>query len=431
MQGYLPPRDQYIPRMVDEQIRQYLGIFGAVEVAGTKWCGKTWTSCSQAQSVSYVDEALSMARSDPHAMLVGERPHVIDEWQKAPMIWNAVRHEVDMQRGLRGAWILTGSSTPMMRDEDEARALHSGAGRIGRIRMRPMSLQESGDSTAAVSLARLFEGEFVNAVVKGDAATTAALACRGGWPEALDLTPAQAQVTAREYLKLLFDESVPRHKKDGALARGVARSIARNLGQAVTQKVMIDDISAGDEPVMTAQTLSSYIGLLKDLYFVEEVPGWVPEWRSPKRLAVKPKRYLADPSLAVALLGMNENALLQDWRTFGLVFENLCMRDLLVYAQALPDGPAEVRYYRDDSGLEADAIIELPDGRWAAFEIKLGIAKAEQGVASLSRLRAKLGANLQARTRPPEFMAVLTGTGEYAYRAEEGIYVIPVRALGA
>ncbi len=432
MQGNLPPREQYMPRIVDGQLRQYLDIFGAVEVAGTKWCGKTWTSCSQAQSVSYVDEALSMARSDPHAMLVGDRPHVIDEWQKAPMIWNAVRHEVDMQRGLRGAWILTGSSTPMVRGGEEAQALHSGAGRIGCVRMRPMSLRESGDSTAAVSLARLFAGEFANASVKGDAATMAALACRGGWPEALDLTPAQAQVTAREYLKLLFDESIPRHGKDGALARAIARSIARNLGQAVTQKVMLSDISAGDKPIITAQTLSSYVGLFKDLYFVDEIPGWVPEWRSPKRLAVKPKRYLADPSLAVALLGMNEKALLDDWQTFGLVFENLCMRDLLVYAQALPDGPAEVRYYRDDSGLEADAIIELPDGRWAAFEIKLGIAKAEQGVASLSRLRSKLATkNPQARTRPPEFMAVLTGTGEYAYRAEEGIYVIPVRALGA
>lgn len=431
MQSPLPPREQYIPRIVDAQIRQYLDIFGAVEVAGTKWCGKTWTSCGQAQSVSYVDEVLSMARSDPHAMLKGKKPHVIDEWQKAPMIWNAVRHEVDMQRGLRGAWILTGSATPMVRNEEEAQALHSGAGRIGRIRMRPMTLQESGDSTATVSLTRLFEGEFTAATVQGDAATTAALACRGGWPEALDLTPTQAQVTAREYLKLLFEESVPRHGKNGSLARSVARSIARNLGQAVTQKVMLGDISAGDEPLMTVQTLASYIDLLKRLYFIEEIPGWVPEWRSPKRLAVKPKRYLADPSLAVALLGMNEKSLMEDWQTFGLVFENLCMRDLAVYAQALPDGPAEVKYYRDDSGLEADAIVELPDGRWAAFEFKLGIAKAEQGIASLTRLRSKLGANPQARNRPPEFMAVLTGTGEYAYRAEEGIYVIPIRALGA
>lgn len=432
MAGILPPREQYIPRIVDRQIEQYLEVFGAVEVAGTKWCGKTWAACNHAQSVSYVDEALAIAQSDPQAMLVGDRPHVIDEWQKAPLIWNAVRHAVDMQRGLRGAWILTDSATPLVKDSDEAVALHSGAGRIGRIRMRPMSLQESGDSTGEISLAQLFKGEFRNATVAGDAATMARLACRGGWPEVLDLTPAQAQITAREYLSLLFNESVPRHGKDGALARRIAQSIARNLGQAVTQKVMLSDISAGEEPITTTQTLSSYLSLLGSLYFTEEVPGWAPEWRSPKRLAVKPKRYLADPSLAVALLGMNEQSLMEDWQTFGLMYENLCMRDLAVYAQALPDGACIVRYYRDDSGLEADAIVELPDGRWAAFEFKLGIAKADQGVASLRRLRTKLASsNPLARTKEPVFMAVVTGTGEYAYRADEGIYVIPLRALGA
>ncbi len=430
--GVLPPQDQYIPRIVDGQIKSYLEIFGAVEVAGTKWCGKTWTACRHAQSVSYVDEALSLAHSDPQAMLAGARPHVIDEWQKAPMVWNAVRHAIDLQRGLRGAWILTGSATPIVRDDIEAQALHSGAGRIGRIRMRPMSLAESGESSGEVSLAKLFEGTFAHAKVPGDAASMAALACRGGWPEALDLTAAQAQIVAREYIKLLLGESVPRHGKDGEMARRVALSIARNLGQAATHKTLLADISSPDEPLMTAQTLSSYINLLMDLYFVEEVPGWVPEWRSPKRLAVKPKRYLADPSLAVALLGMNERSLLDDWQTFGLVYENLCMRDLMVYAQALSESSATpVRYYRDDSGLEADAVVELADGRWAAFEFKLGIAKADQGVASLKRMRAKLLANPQARTREPSFMAVVTGTGEYAYRAEEGIYVVPLRALGA
>ncbi len=183
---------------------------------------------------------------------------------------------------------------------------------------------------------------------------------------------------------------------------------------------------------MTTVTLAAYLDLLKRLYFIEEVPGWVPEKRSPKRLSVKPKRYLADPSLAVALLGMNERSLLDDWQTFGLVFENLCIRDLAVYAGAHPDAAAvPVRYYRDDSGLEADAIVELADGRWAAFEFKLGVAKADRGVASLKRLREKVTSNPKARTRPPEFMVVITGTGEYAYQAEEGVYVIPLRTLGA
>jgi len=413
----LPPRDEYIPRIVDEQVQRYLEVFGAVEVAGTKWCGKTWTACRHGESVSYVDQALALAQSDPQAMLAGKRSHVIDEWQLAPLIWNAVRHAVDRQRGLRGAWLLTGSSTPFKKDDEQVRALHSGAGRIGRIRMRPMTLAESGDSTAAISLAALFEGEFSHATVAGDAASLAAVVCRGGWPEALDLTPSQAQLTAREYLNLIFDENVPRHGKDGEAARRIALSLARNLVQAATYNTT---------------TLATYLDLLKSLYFVEEVPGWVPEKRSPKRLSVKPKRYLADPSLAVALLGMNEQALLDDWQTFGLVFENLCMRDLMVYAGAHPDISAvPVRYYRDDSGLEADAIVELADGRWAAFEFKLGAAKTDQGVASLRRLREKVTANEKARTRPPAFMAVVTGTGEYAYQPEEGIYVIPLRALGA
>ncbi|WP_451918177.1 ATP-binding protein [Adlercreutzia rubneri] len=432
MPNELPPRDEYLPRIVDDQVRRYLEIFGAVEVAGTKWCGKTWTACRHGESVSYVDDALALAQSDPQAMLAGEQPHVIDEWQLAPAIWNTVRHAVDRKRGLRGAWLLTGSSTPLAKDEDQARAMHSGAGRIGRIRMHPMSLAESGDSTGQVSLAALFRGEFARATVPGDAASLAAAACRGGWPETLDLFPSQSLLTAREYLNLLFSESVPRHGRDGGLARRIALSLARNLGQAATYKTLLADVSGGDEPLTTTATVASYLELLKNMYVIEEVPGWVPARRSPKRLSVKPKRYLADPSLAVALLGMNEEALLADWQTFGLVFENMCVRDLMVYAQALPDAPAvPVRYYRDDAGLEADAIVELPDGRWAAFEFKLGIAKADAGVATLKRVREKVTRNPHARTRPPEFVAVLTGTGEYAYQAEEGIYVIPLRALGA
>lgn len=432
MQSALPSQADYLPRIVDGQVQRYLEVFGAVEVAGTKWCGKTWTACHHAQSVSYVDQALSLAQSDPQAMLVGERPHVIDEWQLAPMIWNAVRHAVDQQRGLRGAWLLTGSSTPLEKGDAQAASLHSGAGRIGRIRMRPMSLAEAGDSTSEVSLAGLFEGRFARAQVPGDAASLAALACRGGWPEALDLLPTQAQLTAREYLSLLFAESIPRHGKNGEAAHRVALSLARNLGQAVTYKTILSDISGDDEPLMTTATLAAYIGLLKNLYFIEEVPGWVPARRSPKRLSVKPKRYLADPSLAVALLGMGEQSLLGDWQTFGLVFENLCMRDLLVYAQALPEAAAvPVRYYRDDSGLEADAIIELTDGRWAAFEFKLGAAKVDQAAASLKRLREKVTGNVAAQLRAPEFMAVITGAGEYAYEIESGIYAIPLRALGA
>ncbi|MDE8703504.1 DUF4143 domain-containing protein [Adlercreutzia equolifaciens] len=432
MPSDLLPAGEYLPRVVDARVEEYLSIFGAVEIAGTKWCGKTWTACAHGSSITYVDRVLPLVKSDPGAALAGDRPHVIDEWQRAPLVWNEVRHAVDAQRKLRGAWVLTGSSTPLLKSDTEVEALHSGAGRIGRIRMYPMSLAESGDSSGAVSLAGLFEGRFAPAAVPGDAASLASLACRGGWPEALDLTATQAQIVAHEYLELVFSEGVARYGKSGQTARRIALSLARNVGQSATYQTIIDDISAGDEPLVAANTLASYLQLLKDLYFIEEVPGWVPPRRSPKRLAVKPKRYFADPSIASALIGVDEKSLLEDWQTFGLVFENMFIRDLSVYAGALPAAPATpVRYYRDDSGLEADAIVELSDGRWAAFECKLGSASAEKGVASLLRLRKKLEANPKARTRPPEFMAVITGTGEYAYKAEEGVYVIPLRALGA
>jgi hypothetical protein len=424
----------YLPRVVDARIERYLRVFGAVEIAGTKWCGKTWAALQHAQSASYVDRQLALAHADPETLLQGDRPHVIDEWQLAPAIWDAVRHAVDETRGLRGAWILTGSSTPFARDAPDGQLpCHSGAGRIGRVRMYPMSLAESGDSTGTVSLAGLFRGEFEPAQVRTTATDVVALACRGGWPEAIDLAPEDAQLVARNYLRLVCSESVPRHAKDGGTARRLLFSLARTAGQAAGYKVLgrdMEDASGGG--AVSEKTIASYLELFRSFYLLEEVPGWMPPARSPKRVATKPKRYLADPSLVVAALGMSEEGLLADWQTFGTVFENLCMRDLLVYASALePAAENPVRYYRDDAGLEADAIVELADGRWAAFEIKASEVKADEGVESLKRLRKKLCENPAARTRPPEFMAVITGVGEYARKVEDGIYVLPVRCLSA
>lgn len=429
MPGVRP--EGYIPRVVDARVERYLRVFGAVEIAGTKWCGKTWTALEHAASASFVDTQLGLARDDPGAMLLGERPHVIDEWQRVPAIWDVVRHEVDRVRGQRGAWILTGSSTPLARDGDDLPS-HSGAGRIGRVRMRPMSLFESGDSAGSVSLAGLFRGEFEPGQVRTDSRRLVELACRGGWPEALDLGAQDAQLIAREYLGLLCREGVPRHGGGADTARRLLFSLARNLGQAATYKALIADMTdlAAAGPGVAEKTLVGYLGMLRDMYVMEEVPGWLPPARSPKRVASKPKRYLADPSLAVAALGMSPDALLADWQTFGLVFENLCMRDLSVYAGALEyAADVPVRYYRDDAGREADAIVELADGRWAAFEVKTSEAKAQDGVEGLRRLREKLCENEAARTRPPEFMAVITGVSEYARRVEEGLYVIPITAL--
>lgn len=423
----------YMPRVADAQIERYLKAFGAVEIAGTKWCGKTWSALMQGASVSYVDENLDLARADPSMMLIGDRPHVIDEWQRVPAIWDCVRHEVDRARGTRGAFILTGSSTPATRQGEQGPA-HSGAGRIGRVRMSPMSLFESGESTGQVSLEGLFAGEFTPCVAERDTLGLVEAACRGGWPEAVDMEVDAAQLIAREYVTAALGVSIPALGLDPDIARRLASSLARNLGQAATYKTIINDMFGAEEnplSVIDEGRVRAYLDALKSMYIVEEVPGWAPPARDRKRFATKPKRYLADPSLACALLGMSPAALLADWQTFGLVFENMAVRDLSVYARALDlldDVP--VRYYRDDSGVEADAIVQLADGRWAAFEFKVSEDKVEKGVASLERMRRKVCENPRSQTRPPEFMAVITGVGEYAREVAEGIVVVPLRLLG-
>ena len=423
----------YMPRVADAQIERYLKAFGAVEIAGTKWCGKTWSALMQGASVSYVDENLDLARADPSMMLIGDRPHVIDEWQRVPAIWDCVRHEVDRARGTRGAFILTGSSTPATRQGEQGPA-HSGAGRIGRVRMSPMSLFESGESTGQVSLEGLFAGEFTPCVAERDTVGLVEAACRGGWPEAVDMEVDAAQLIAREYVTAALGVSIPALGLDPAIARRLASSLARNLGQAATYKTIINDMFGAEEnplSVIDEGRVRAYLDALKGMYIVEEVPGWAPPARDRKRFATKPKRYLADPSLACALLGMSPAALLADWQTFGLVFENMAVRDLSVYARALDlldDVP--VRYYRDDSGVEADAIVQLADGRWAAFEFKVSEDKVEKGVASLERMRRKVCENPRSQTRPPEFMAVITGVGEYAREVAEGIVAVPISLLG-
>lgn len=424
----------YIPRIVDEQVERYLRIFGAVEIEGTKWCGKTWTARRHGASISYVDEQLALAQDDPSLMLLGEQPHIIDEWQRVPAIWNLVRHGVDETRALRGAWILTGSSAPPSRQDatGEADKRHSGAGRIGRIKMSPMTLSESGDSEKTVSFARLFEEPPSPAVVGNDTQRLIEVACRGGWPEALDLTALDAQTIAREYLAAVCYENAPDHGLDPFVTERVIASLARNLGQAATYGTIREDALGSTGSDLTDRQVGGYLSFLRRIYLLAEVPGWEPPSRSKKRLQTKPKRYLADPSLAVAALGLSPQGLVQEWQTFGLIFENLCLRDLTVYARAHELArPVPVRYYRDDSGLEVDAVVELADGRWAAFEIKTSENKVDSAVANLKRLRKKLCENPRAQMRPPSFMAVITGIGTYARVIEDGIYVIPIRALTA
>ena len=300
--------------------------------------------------------------------------------------------------------------------------------------MAPMSLAESGDSKSAVSLAGLFDGEFEPCVCQKDTLRLVELACRGGWPEAIESKPEDAQLVAREYLNLIFSETVPDQKMDPFVAERLVASIARNLGQSATYATIAKDIYGAEEnpqALLSEKRLADYLQLLKRLYLMEELPGWAPPARSKKRFQTKPKRYLADPSLAIAALGMSMRSLIDDWQTFGLIFENLCVRDLGVYARALPHArPIPLRYYRDDSGLEVDVVIELEDGRWAAIEIKVGEDKVEGGIKNLNRLEKKVCSNPRARVRLPEFKMVLVGVGEYARKVDDRLYVVPVRLLG-
>ncbi len=431
--GYAEKPAAYEPRIVDAQISKYLALFGAVEVSGTKWCGKTWSSLEHGASVTYVDRGanLQISASDPAYPLAGEKPHVIDEWQRVPAIWDAVRHAVDELGGEKGAWILTGSSTP-----NKEETAHSGAGRIGRVRMHPMTLSETGESAAKVSLAGLFNGEFAPCQCPNGIEGLANVAVRGGWPAERLSAASDAQIVVRDYLESIFEQSVPRLGGSPATAQRLALSIARNLGQSVKNDTLACDVYGHERGCDVSEgerkAISEHLDILKRIYLIDEVPGWVPASRSPKRMRVKPKRYFADPSLPAALLGLSPSALLQDWQTFGLVFENMVMRDLDVYARALDYGVATpVRYYHDDSGLEADAIIERADGSWGAIEIKVSMEKVDEGAASLLRVRKKVCGNEKAKVAEPSFLAVVTGMGEAAYRRKDGVYVVPIRALGA
>ncbi len=418
----------YRPRLVDSLVERNLGDFGAIELRGTRWSGKSWTAMAHAESVTQVDVGTGLYADDPDLALIGAQPHAIDEWQDVPSIWNRVRHSVDDSANRPGQFILTGSSSPAGED-----GRHSGAGRISRIRMRTMTLAEMGRSSATVSLCKLFDGEFEPQQSRLCLEDYASILCHGGWPALVDASDERAQRTVEEYLDLLFEASMPKLGKDPMLSRRLAVALARNLGSAATLKTLAADAAGGESEGPTQETVASYLSAFKLNYFLDELPGWDAPVKARSRVRTKPKRYLDDPSMAAALLSVGPSRLLQDGQLFGMLFEALCVHDLSVYASLLPGaGMRPLRYYADADGLEVDAIIELRDGRWAAFEVKLGESKVEQAAKSLSRLKAKVAANPVARNPKPEFMAVLVGNGAFARRRkEDSIYVLPLGTLTA
>ena len=427
--GQLKP-DGYIPRIADKQLERMLATFGAVEVAGTMWCGKTWTSLAFGQSVTRIGLTgpRTVAEADPGTALLGAKPHVIDEWQDVPAIWDEVRAAVDASGNEPGSFVLTGSSEPR-----KELVHHSGAGRIAKLRMRTMTLVEMGLSSGTVSLAGLFGGRFEPQLVQQSLAPLVDIVCKGGWP-ALTGRDVQSGEYLDAYLDALFRVSIPRRGLSGQESRRVALSLARNLGTAAKLSTVASDAGLGEADSKSATNkAAAHIAALQDLYVIERLTGWDAPIRSKTRLRTKPKRYFADPSLAASLLQVSPSRLVSDGQLFGLLFESLCIHDLAVYASALPGVTADpLHYYRDSDGLEVDAVVEMRDGRWAAFEVKLGESQVGSAAASLNRLARKIAANPAARNPKPEFLAVVVGAGEYArFDKDLGVYILPITCLGA
>lgn len=418
----------YLPRVIDAQIAKTLEVFGAVCVQGPRWCGKTWASLNHAESVTYIGDPAGnfqnrrLAELDPRLVLAGSVPHLVDEWQEVPGIWDAVRFEVD--RGTeKGRFLLTGSSTPQRKG-----TMHSGVGRIDTIDMRPMSLYESGDSTGEVSLSQLFDSPLAPvALEQRTLEEVSRLVVRGGWPESVHQGEDGARMLARSYLKLTVEDDASRiddTKRDPHKLLMLLRSLARNESTLAKNSTLRRDMLEFDDETLAPDTITDYLTVLRRLFVVWEQPAFSPRLRSSVRVGKSPKRHLADPSLAAAALGAGSKELMADLETLGFLFEAMCERDLAVYAQALG---GSIFHYRDASNREVDAIVELPDGRWGAFEIKLGANQIDSAAKSLLAIRHLMSEDPTAK--PPCALVVLCGLSGAAYTRPDGVMVVPPTAL--
>jgi len=417
-------KPNYRPRLIDTQVALYLESFGAVSIEGPKFCGKTWTALNHAKSVVYLMDpsdnyaARQSARVNPSSLLKGEMPRLIDEWQEAPGIWDAVRFEVDKDSA-KGRFLLTGSSMPAK----EAPA-HSGAGRIARLNMRTMSLFESGESTGDVSLAGLLKGESFDQVYKEVDLEPVALACvRGGWPESIGLPAHVAERVPMQYLEAIYASDISgldNQQRNPHKVAELLRALARNNATLVSNKALKWDVTEGVGSI-SSPTVAAYLSLLKRLFVLEELPGWAPGVRSKIRVRTSPKRYLTDPSLATAALFVSADRLLSDHTTFGSIFEGLCLRDLSIYASLMN---ANLFHYHDNTDLEVDAIIELADGTYGAVEIKLG-GGVDEGAAVLTRFRQKM---IAQGAEQPTTLIVITASG-LLHKRSDGVAVVPITCL--
>ncbi|MCL2615678.1 MAG: DUF4143 domain-containing protein [Dehalococcoidia bacterium] len=432
--GILTPKG-YIPRLIENEFREHLATFGAVEVDGPKWCGKTWTSLAFAESVIHLDdwETKELVEADLAIGLQGKKPRLIDEWNEIPQIRDAIRRSIDASGNMPGAFIIIGSTAPAK--EAKERVRHSGTGRIGSLRMRPMSLYEMGLSNGSVSLSGLFDGVFEQAEQETGLEALADYVCRGGWPAVKDMPIERAQRVSEQYLNAVIAYAADKTRKSTSALQMLLRALSRNLAASVSHTTLARDMAQGSETQfaekMSRETIASYIEVLQDLYLLEDLNGWDAPVRSRARVRTRPKRYMVDPSLAATSLGISPNMLLAgDLQTFGLLFETLCLRDLHVYASANKTmGENALRYYRDDFGMEVDVIIERKNGTWGAIEIKLSENKVQNGIDNLLRLKDKVLKDTKSQDREPSFLMVLVGRSRYARVSPEGVFVVPLTCL--
>lgn len=422
---------EYRKRLADEVLKDKLEASGAVLVEGAKWCGKTTTSKQIAKSILYMQEPsqkrqnLQMADTNPSLLLQGNIPRLIDEWQLAPKLWDAVRFEVD-QRDNFGQFILTGSAVP----PDTSEIFHSGTGRISRMLMRPMSLLESGESTGNVSLASLFNENYdVSASVESDIEELAFLICRGGWPKAVGKSVKVALQQAMDYYDAVVNSDISRvdgKERNPERAKLLMRSYSRNIGSQAKFEEIRQDVLGNDVETFGIVTLYDYINALKKIFVIEDAPAWNPNLRSKTAIRNTDTRYFVDPSIATASMGLGPKDLFNDLNTMGLFFENLCVRDLRIYAQSIG---GEIYHYRDRNGLECNAVVHLRNGSYGLVEIKLGGDKLiEDGAATLTKLEKIIDTT---KMKSPSFKMILTGVGNYAFKRPDGILVVPIRSLGA
>ena len=412
----------YQPRIVDSLLQRKLQTIGAVLIEGPKLCGKSTTATMQAKSVLFMEpgRTLEIAELNPKLLLEGEVPRLIDEWQLAPCLWDVIRREIDRREGLPGQFILTGSAVP----PDKSGIMHTGTGRFGWLKMRPMTLFESKESNASESLGALFEGELnIASTCSLSLEDVAFAACRGGWPTALRQTGQLALAHAFDYFDAIVREDISRvdgTRRNQETTRKLLRSYARAQGSQISLREIAKDV--GQQ--ISEKTIGSYLSALRQIFVVEDIPAWNPNLRSKTAIRTSDTRYFVDPSIATAALGIGPRELLLNPETFGFIFETLCMRDLRVYAEAL-DG--SISHFRDKNGLECDAVLHRRDGRYGLIEIKLGSEKGiEDGIKTLTALSKKINTDTMLA---PSFLMILTASGDFAYRRNDGILVVPIGCL--